>query len=231
MKKLIFLFVLIGFGVHSQDTIRFRNGEVKAVKVTEVGVDNIKYNRFDNVGGPLYITSKNEVHYIKYSVGEIDSFPIVKAEVKQIVQPQPQNLNTYINPNGCDRLLIDRRNKIFCNGNGRPLNESRVRNILLSLPEGQKKMNIMKVYTEMKGYQKKQYQFGFGGLIVLVAAPVVGGIGTVFTESFVPYLVGIVVGGVAAITGSIISKEFKQKRLGKRVQIVKMYNDEYNFQK
>lgn len=230
MKKLIFLLSILNFCVHAQDTIRFRNGEVKVVKVTEVGINDVKYNRFDNIGGPLYIASKNDIRFVKYKGGDIDSFPIVKTEVKQIEHvQQSQTSNLPMNPFGCDKLVLGPKYKVICNGHS--LSEPRFKYVLLGLPEGEKKMNIMKVHAEMKGYQKKQYQFGFGGLIVLAAAPVVGGIGTVFSDSFVPYLVGIAVGGIAAITGSIISKEYKQKRMGKRVQIVKMYNDEYNFQK
>ncbi len=232
MRKLFFLLVIFSFYIHAQDTIRFRNGEIKAVKVTEVGIDNIKYNRFDNVSGPIYTVPKNDVRYIKYSVGEIDSFPIVKTEVKQI--QQPQNLNPHSDFFHCNKLVIGKKDKLLCDGY--PLSETKFKSTLVSLPDGVKKINIMKAYTEMKSYKRKQYQYGFGGLIVMAASITIGFVGTMFSGVYgdispVPYFVGIAVGGIAAIAGSIISKEYKQKRMAKRYQIVKMYNDEFNFQK
>ena len=49
MKKLIFLFFIICNCTYAQDTIRFRSGEMQAVKVNEVGVTDVNYNRFDNL--------------------------------------------------------------------------------------------------------------------------------------------------------------------------------------
>ncbi|HWY12433.1 MAG TPA: hypothetical protein VN026_13955 [Bacteroidia bacterium] len=203
MKKIFFLFVILSLNLNAQDTIRFRNGEVKVVKVTEVGVDYVKYNRFDNASGPLYTVPKNDVRYIKYSGGGIDSFPIVKTEIKQIVHPQ-QTPNFPINQFACDKLTFGKKGKVLCNGY--PLSETNFKFVLLSLPEGEKKTNIMKAYYEMKSYKRKQYQYGFGGLIVLVAAPMIGVLASVFSGvygdiSTGPYLVGIAVGGVAAIAG------------------------------
>ncbi|MGZ3932493.1 MAG: hypothetical protein ACXVP0_14455, partial [Bacteroidia bacterium] len=63
---LILFFSLNGF---CQDTIRFSNGDVKPARVTEVGVENIKYYRSDIGDGPLYTVSKSEIRTITYANG------------------------------------------------------------------------------------------------------------------------------------------------------------------
>lgn len=58
----------------SQDTIRFTRGETKAVKVMEIGINEIKYVRFDNPTGPTYTVNKYDVQSIKFANGQIDVF-------------------------------------------------------------------------------------------------------------------------------------------------------------
>ena len=54
------LFIFISVKLFSQDTIVFRNKEVKAVKVFEIGLKEVKYHSFDNPEGPMYITEKTK---------------------------------------------------------------------------------------------------------------------------------------------------------------------------
>lgn len=76
MKKyLIFICsVLLGFAVKSQDLIILKNGEEIQSIVKEVGVDLIKYQKFDNPSGPLYNIEKSKVFMIKYQNGSKDIF-------------------------------------------------------------------------------------------------------------------------------------------------------------
>src|ERR1041385_5399536 len=78
MKKWFLFIIVISFQLKAQDTIRFVNGTTSAVKVAEIGLEKIKYNRFDNVTGPVYVVDKTEVRYIKYANGSVDSFAIKK---------------------------------------------------------------------------------------------------------------------------------------------------------
>jgi hypothetical protein len=222
MKRLFFIVLLFNYGLHAQDTIRFRSGEVKVVKVREVGLDEIKFNRFDNLEGPQYVVNKSSVHLIKYSGGQIDSFPLIKKEEAQPVIPA-QRIVSEPPPTGCEKLVLQRNYKIVCNDVA--LSEKKIQTTLMSLPESEKKSRLMKVHAEMKGYQKKQYQYGFGGLIALAAAPTIGFVATVFSGSATPYLGGLAIGGAVGITGAIISKQYKNKRMNKRLEIVKIYNE------
>ncbi len=66
MKTVLFvLFILVGTSkIYSQDTIHFLDNTIKIVKVSEINVDDVKYHRFDNLDGPVYVSNKNEIERI-----------------------------------------------------------------------------------------------------------------------------------------------------------------------
>lgn len=71
MKKLILLSIVIlaSLAVKAQDIITLKNGtEIKAL-ITEISVDDIRYKRFDNQAGPVYVVKKTEVFMIQYQNG------------------------------------------------------------------------------------------------------------------------------------------------------------------
>lgn len=72
MKKyvLLYVFLFIAFGLgRAQDVIVFQNGDELQAKVVMVSKKKISYYHFDNLEGPEYTVSKNEVHSIKYQNG------------------------------------------------------------------------------------------------------------------------------------------------------------------
>ena len=74
-----FLF-MSSFYMKSQDTIHFKNKDVLPVKIFEVGISEIKYKRYDNLNGPVYLCSKTDIYIIKYANGVTDtikSAPVV----------------------------------------------------------------------------------------------------------------------------------------------------------
>jgi len=77
MKKilsgLMFLFVVVfAQRAFSQDDIILLNNDVIKGKVTEVGLNTIKYQRADNPDGPAYDLSKNDIYMIVYANGTSD---------------------------------------------------------------------------------------------------------------------------------------------------------------
>jgi len=83
MKKLIFteftstllLLILITNNLlYSQDIIFFQNGDELNAKVLEIGTNEIKYKRFDNLEGPVFTINKSDVFMIKYKNGTKDVF-------------------------------------------------------------------------------------------------------------------------------------------------------------
>jgi len=72
---LIFLIFLPAI-VFSQDTIFFVKQYQYVVKVIEIEDSKVKYRKFDNLEGPIYLVAKNEILSIHYSNGTRDSFNV-----------------------------------------------------------------------------------------------------------------------------------------------------------
>lgn len=79
-KFFLFLCLAIPALISAQDKIVLHTGEVLYGKVEEVGISEIKYKKQDNLTGPVYVLSKNDVHAIHYENGTKDEF--AKKEVK-----------------------------------------------------------------------------------------------------------------------------------------------------
>lgn len=75
MKYLfLVLFISIGAFAYSQDILILKTGDEQPVKVLEVGINEIKYKKFDNLEGPVYTILKSDVFMIKYKNGGKDVF-------------------------------------------------------------------------------------------------------------------------------------------------------------
>ncbi|MBL7931146.1 MAG: hypothetical protein JNL60_04570 [Bacteroidia bacterium] len=73
----------------SCDVLIFKDGSEVSVKVTEVGINEIKYKRCNNLDGPSHISRKSEIFMIKYANGTKE---VVRSEnsSEQIKTYQPQ---------------------------------------------------------------------------------------------------------------------------------------------
>jgi hypothetical protein len=217
MKKFILMLLVMVNCAIAQDTIRFRSGDVQAVKVNEVGLTEINYNRFDNLQGPKYVVEKNDVSFIKYAGGHIDSF--------QVVIPEKKNLNTSsqaIVQSGEQKIII-RGNKLFYSN--RPVGEHRLNKLVIACPDNAKKNAMLKTFTQMKRHKRQQYLFGFVGLGVGIASPYIGFIASAFSYDFTPLVVGASVGAAVGITGAVLSGIQKHKRNQKKMEVVRIYNN------
>ena len=58
----------------AQDTIIFRNGDIKSVKVTEVSKSQIKYLLWDSQDGPVYVQEVSDIFMVKYHNGRKELF-------------------------------------------------------------------------------------------------------------------------------------------------------------
>ncbi len=217
MRKLLLMLLVIVNGVKAQDTIRFRSGDVQAVKVNEVGVTEIKYNRFDNVSGPQYVVDKNDIQLIKYSGGHVDSFKVVVSE-KKIIKPSSQP----IVQSGEQKIII-RGNKLLYNNRG--LGETRLGILVKTHPDNAKRNAMMKPLTEMKQHRTKQYLFGFVGLGVGIVSTYIGFVATLLANDYTPIAVGASVGAAVGITGAVLSTIQKHKRNQKKMKVVSIYNN------
>lgn len=83
-KSVLLLLVLFVQNVFGQDTIYKRVGGSYAAKIFEINETSVKYNRWDNLTGPVYIENKSDIARIKYANGHIDTFKVGATTVKPI---------------------------------------------------------------------------------------------------------------------------------------------------
>ena len=78
MKKLfrtsiiLILSYTFNLNVSAQDVIVKTSGEEIKAKVTEIGISEIKYKKFENLDGPIMVISKSEVFKINYENGTFE---------------------------------------------------------------------------------------------------------------------------------------------------------------
>ena len=71
------LYLLLGLMLQfilliAQDFITLKTGEIINAKVSEVGINEIRYYKTTNLTGPVYVTSKGDVAQITYANGTTD---------------------------------------------------------------------------------------------------------------------------------------------------------------
>lgn len=97
MKKrdLITIIILsIAISLNAQDLITKRNGEDIKAKVIEIGLNEVKFKRSDNLNGPLIIIAKSEILLIRYENGSKSIFEESNNSVTKIELPKGLNWNT-----------------------------------------------------------------------------------------------------------------------------------------
>jgi len=91
MKHLLVLLLLLCSAVaNAQDVIVKKDGTTILSKVLEVGQNEIKYKRHDNLDGPTYTIQKSELQAINYQNGAKDTF---SATVREENRYLPNNQN------------------------------------------------------------------------------------------------------------------------------------------
>ncbi|GHA64785.1 hypothetical protein [Pontibacter akesuensis] len=93
MKKLLLLLAMLlpCLASQAQDLLIKRNGDEIQVKVREISPDVIKYQRFDNLEGPMISIAKADVFMIKYENGTKEVF---NQTARPTSQPAAQPMST-----------------------------------------------------------------------------------------------------------------------------------------
>jgi len=121
MKKLLLIIAITSYLFsNAQDVIIKKDGNELKVKVIEIALDNVKYKKADNIDGPLYNISKNEIFMIKYQNGDKDVFNVSSdkkntAIVKKTV-PIIKDVEKYNIPNSKSMIVFDyqlNKQKVF----------------------------------------------------------------------------------------------------------------------
>mgnify|MGYP001578314657 CR=1 FL=1 len=226
MKKIIcFYFVLYSLSSFCQDTLCLRGGEKRVVKITEIHPEIIKYKNFDNLNGPTYSESKNQVNIIKYFGGQIDTFNIIEPSIAVIEQKQQNKLSYYGKEISYNQI---------------PISIEELGDLINKHPDSDRKKKMKKTYLEMKSHGKTHgavlglgLAFGFG--IVLVTAPFVTGLHDEFLlptdEGMQVAAFGILNGAAIRISCIAFSHAQRNKKKAKIREIVSIYNGDYDLGK
>ncbi|MFN9108868.1 MAG: hypothetical protein ACK5XN_02145 [Bacteroidota bacterium] len=94
MKQLFLLCSLLLFGssgLAGQDLITRKTGEDIQAIVLEVGANEVKYRKFDNPEGPIYVLLKKEILMIRYKNGSKDVF-IESSQAAPLVDPNEDSV-------------------------------------------------------------------------------------------------------------------------------------------
>ena len=116
-KYLLFVilaFVLASVSANAQDVIVKTDNSTILSKVEEITEESIKYRKWNNLDGPVYVISISEVISINYSNGTMDTFekkqqkdadvksseiptiPLYKPQVVAEVKPEPTPQKPYV---------------------------------------------------------------------------------------------------------------------------------------
>lgn len=227
--KFCIVILVITTSALAQDTIHFINKNSLATKISEIGINEVKYHRYDNLEGPLYISNKSEIRYIKFANGAIDT--ITSSIVTAVSTPTityhtsyPANITT--NPLYHEKIDIKGARLYY---SGKKIGEMKLKKLVLEEPDAAKRATMLNQFKEMHRYQIKQYVFGFGGLAVSIVAPFVGLVTSAIisatsNENYTPAAVGFGVGVAAGVTGLTLSIINKKKRTQKKIEIAETYN-------
>jgi len=123
-KILVALFLLSTISVlHAQDVIVKQNGDEIQAKVTEVGISDIKYKKYENDSGPTYVIAKADVFMIKYESGTTDVFRQTPSNTNSTVQNDRQS-NINREPRSSREPREPRRSSRESSSNGQNVNNN-----------------------------------------------------------------------------------------------------------
>ena len=80
---IVFLTVLGMPRAVSQDTINLNTGKILVGRVLEVGQQELRYKRLDNLSGPVYVLALSEVSTIRYENGAEDDFELEQMQARE----------------------------------------------------------------------------------------------------------------------------------------------------
>lgn len=97
MKRIILFFLITSawYIVEAQDFILTKKSEVIEAKVVEVGLNEVKYKKWNYLDGPNYSISKDAISKITYQNGDVEVFEITKNVSSHNTSNEPSQQESY----------------------------------------------------------------------------------------------------------------------------------------
>ena len=208
---LIALFICSSTRAIAQDTLILTNGTIISSKILEVGTEEVKYKRFDNIDGPVFITKRIEINLIKYKNGVTDVMN----------QPRPAVVVAPTDPNP----PIEKRG-MFYRQEGNRMNEREMHQVLKKINDPEINRHIEKAkFAKAMGYigfiaiPTFAFALGYTGYALLYNADVSPSQQMDYTPA-----IGCGIVAAAALATSIT---FKISRKNHNNAAIKIYNEKY----
>lgn len=215
MHKL--LLIILSFFVcqkfYCQDSIAFMSKKIVAVKLLEIGINDVKYVRLDNLNGPKYTVSKRDIKLIKYATGKTDT-----------IKTSGESLEMQ---NQLNRIIIT-SNKLLVYP-GHILSDKELYGLIKGVSNKEQAIKLFSEFSLMKKFKRKQYISWHGGIILGVIA-----FGTILdidassrsnSQKKLETSLAVVGGSLGLGTGTSFAIFFKNKRLKKKADIARLYNE------
>jgi hypothetical protein len=204
IKILLALYCFNATALFAQDVITLKSGDEIKAKVQEIGTDNVKYKKYENLDGPVYTLMKSEIFMIKYENGEKDIFKDVQPATSTSATSKDTPTGATLSSNG---VITIKDGTYFMNGE--ILKDAQLRKVLKDVPEAHRKYVNSEIVR-------------FPG-VTLTAFGVGGAVGGIIGFCFGEWKIGLITlggGGVAFIAGAFISGAADRKVL----QAISIYN-------
>ena len=215
MNKLLIvlqsLFVIQNF--YSQDSIAFISKEIVAVKLVEIGINDVKYFRLDNLNGPKYTVSKRDIKLIKYASGKTDTIKMSRESLEM--------------QNQLNRIIIARNRLLVYPGH--VLSDMELYGLIKGVSKKEQTIKLFSEFSLMKKFKRKQYTSWYGGLLLGVIAMVtiqdIEWSNRSKSQKDIETSLAIGFGSLALATGTGFSIYFKNKKTKKKFEIARLYNE------
>jgi hypothetical protein len=209
---IVFLILIIKENISvAQDSICFIDKKMIVAKISEVGIVDLKYYRFDNLDGPQYIVNKSDIRYVKFQNGVIDTM----ASYKGIEGVKKRNTVTSV-----PKIFINHY-RLSYDYHG--LNDDGLEMLLDDVSDKNERKKLLNNFESMKEFKRNQYIFGYLGLGTIAAYPVLAlQVGHTTDNNLVATF------GISAaylIATQVISRYFRTKRYNKKLEIALRYNN------
>ena len=127
MRKVVAMAICLAgsMTMFAQDIIYRKNGaDIQAI-VSEVGIEYVRFKRFDNQNGPTYRLSKSEISMIRYEDGSRDVFDDVSPSIGSRQQAPVNQRNSDRNNYGYSRQQLPASRNTYDNRDDIPTSKFR----------------------------------------------------------------------------------------------------------
>lgn len=218
MKNLLNITLLLSsLFCKAQDTIYFNNNAVLSTKITEVGISEIKYLRFDNLTGPGYTVPKTDIKKIRYSNGMMDTASFMNTKVQEPAS----------SASGKSMVLMG--TDVYYNG--KIQGEFAMHRLISTHALSDNQLHIVKELNRLKRPEKGYSALGTGLFVTGFVVPVVVTLGVLSDNrsyanknAVTEIVAGALTGALFRIAGQVVLKVNKNKSKARKQAFIREHS-------